>query len=81
VLYGDTVDGAWFFKLMREGTDVSGMREDLLFGQAHLGDAGHGGQTQAAAMTDDMQVCDCNGVCKGEIVKAITARGCSRWTT
>jgi nitrite reductase (NADH) large subunit len=75
VLYGDTVDGSWFFKLMREGTDISGMREDLLFGQAHLGDAGHGGQTQAAAMTDDMQVCDCNGICKGEIVKAITSKG------
>jgi nitrite reductase (NADH) large subunit len=75
VLYGDTVDGSWFFRLMREGTDISGMREDLLFGQAHLGDAGHGGQRQAAAMTDDMQVCDCNGVCKGEIVKAITSKG------
>jgi len=75
VLYGDTVDGAWFFKLMREGTDVSAIREDLLFGQAHLGDAGHGGQRQAAQMTDDMQVCDCNGVCKGDIVKAITTKG------
>ena len=75
VLYGDTVDGAWYFQLMREGTDISDIREDLLFGQAHLGDAGHGGQTQAAAMSDEMQVCDCNGVCKGEIVKAITSKG------
>ncbi|WP_058555660.1 nitrite reductase large subunit NirB [Thiohalocapsa sp. ML1] len=75
VLYGDTIDGAWFFQLMRQGTDISGLRENLLFGQAHLGDAGHGGQTQAAAMSDDMQVCDCNGVCKGEIVRAITSKG------
>ncbi len=75
VLYGDTVDGAWFFQLMREGTDISAMREDLLFGQAHLGDSGHGGQRLAASMSDDMQVCDCNGVCKGAIVSAITSKG------
>ncbi len=75
VLYGDTVDGAWFFQLMREGTQIADIREDLLFGQAHLGDAGHGGQTQAALMSDDMQVCDCNGVCKGAIVQAITSKG------
>ena len=75
VLYGDTVDGAWFFQLMREGTNVSDMREDLLFGQSHLGDAGHGGQSQASLMSDDMQVCDCNGVCNGTIVQAITTKG------
>ncbi len=75
VLYGDTIDGAWFFQLMREGTNIADMREDLLFGQAHLGDAGHGGQSQASLMSDDMQVCDCNGVCKGTIVNAITSKG------
>ena len=75
VLYGDTVDGAWFFQLMRAGTSISDIRDNLLFGETHLGDAGHGGQTQAAAMSDQMQVCDCNGVCKGEIVKAITGKG------
>ena len=75
VLYGDTIDGAWFFQLMREGRDISGIREDLLFGQAHLGDSGHGGHTQAAAMSDEAQVCDCNGVCKGEIVEAIVSKG------
>jgi len=75
VLYGDTIDGAWYFQLMREATDVSDFREHLMFGQSHLGDAGHGGQNSAAAMSDDMQVCDCNGVCKGEIVKAITSKG------
>jgi nitrite reductase (NADH) large subunit len=75
VLYGETIDGAWYFQLMRERTDISSMRENLLFGQAHLGDSGHGGQNQAMLMSDDAQVCDCNGVCKGEIVKAITSKG------
>ncbi|HEB95756.1 MAG TPA: NAD(P)/FAD-dependent oxidoreductase [Sedimenticola thiotaurini] len=75
VLYGDTVDGAWYFQLMRSGTDISELRSSLLFGQHHLGDSGHGGQNQASAMSDDAQVCDCNGVCKGDIVAAITGKG------
>ena len=75
VLYGDTVDGAWYFRLMREETDISDISSHLLFGESHLGDAGHGGQNAAATMSDDMQVCDCNGVCKGDIVKAITTKG------
>jgi nitrite reductase (NADH) large subunit len=75
VMYGDTVDGAWYFQLMRDGTDVSDIREHLMFGQAHLGDSGHGGASAAVAMNDDMEVCGCNGVCKGDIVKAITAKG------
>ena len=28
VLYGDTIDGAWYFQLMREGTDISNIREN-----------------------------------------------------
>jgi len=75
VLYGDTVDGAWYFQLMREETDVSAFRDGLLFGQAHLGDSGHGGQNAAALMADSAEVCGCNGVCKGTIVKAITGKG------
>jgi nitrite reductase (NADH) large subunit len=75
VLYGDTVDGAWYFQLLRDQTDVSDFRQQLMFGQAHLGDSGHGGQNAAAVMSDDMEVCGCNGVCKGEITKAITSKG------
>ena len=71
VLYGDTLDGSWYFDLMRDGTDISGLREGLLFGQARLGDSGHGPETRVAAMADTAEVCGCNGVCKGAIVKAI----------
>ncbi|OAD23868.1 nitrite reductase (NAD(P)H), large subunit [Candidatus Thiomargarita nelsonii] len=42
VLYGDTLDGAWYFQLMRDSVDISGQRDRLLFGQAHLGNSGHG---------------------------------------
>ena len=71
VMYGDTLDGTWYFELMRDGTDISGLRENLLFGQAHLGDSGHGAGTRVAAMADTAEICGCNGVCKGDIVKAI----------
>ncbi|HFE37287.1 MAG TPA: NAD(P)/FAD-dependent oxidoreductase, partial [Gammaproteobacteria bacterium] len=75
VMYGDTVDGAWYFQLMRDETDVSDIRAQLMHGQSHLGDSGHGGHNAAAAMSDDMEVCGCNGVTKGCITKAITAQG------
>ncbi len=72
VMYGDTLDGAWYFQLLRDATDVAGFRDRLLFGQAHLGDAGHGDiKTRVAAMPDSAEICGCNGVCKGAIVKAI----------
>ncbi len=71
VLYGDTLDGPWYFQLMREGTDVSHLREHLLFGQAALGDSGHGDEHRLLSMPDSAEVCGCNGVCKGDILKAI----------
>lgn len=74
VLYGDTIDGAWYFQLMRDATDVSGFRDNLLFGQAHLGNAGHGDDNRVAALPDNTEICGCNGVCKGDIVNAITAK-------
>ena len=74
VMYGDTGDGAWYFQLMRDGTDVSDFRENLLFGQHHLGDAGHGQSNRVAAMADSAEICGCNGVCKSEIVNAIVGK-------
>ncbi len=74
-LYGDTSDGSWYFKLLRDGRNISDMRDALMFGEDNLGDTGHQGQNKAAAMADDAEVCGCNGVCKGTIVKAIKERG------
>src|SRR3972149_6478723 len=69
---GDNPNGGRYFQLMRDATDVAGFREPLLCGQAHLGDAGHGDiKTRVASMPDDAEICGCNGVCKGTIVKAI----------
>jgi nitrite reductase (NADH) large subunit len=77
-LYGDTVDGSWYFKLLREGKDIGEIRDSLVFGEGNIGrpgDVGHEGFTKAAAMPDTAEVCGCNGVCKGTIVKAIKEKG------
>jgi nitrite reductase (NADH) large subunit len=75
VLYGDTADGAWYFQLLKDGQNISEIRDHLMFGQNHVGDVGHAGQSKAAAMPDEAEVCGCNGVCKGTIVKAIKEHG------
>ncbi|RKP44605.1 nitrite reductase large subunit NirB [Trinickia fusca] len=74
-LYGDTADGAWYFKLLREGRKLGELRDRLMFGESSVGDVGVQGQNRAAAMADSDEVCGCNGVCKGTIVKAITEKG------
>lgn len=75
VMYGDTKDGAWYFQMIRDGKNIAEIRNQLLFGQQHLGNTGHQGQSSAAAMPDDMEVCGCNGISKGTIVRAIKERG------
>ena len=75
-LYGDTKDGAWYFRLVREGKDIHEIRDHLAFGENSLiGDTGHEGHSKAATMPDTMEVCGCNGVCKGTIVKTIKEKG------
>ncbi|MGJ7564263.1 nitrite reductase large subunit NirB [Variovorax sp. GB1R11] len=74
-LYGDTVDGSWYFKLLRDGRSVHDIRDKLMFGESNIGDTGHEGHSKAASMPDDAEVCGCNGVNKGTICKAIKDKG------
>lgn len=71
VLYGDTADGGWYFQLMKEGRDVSDIRDRLVFGRAYAEGEDPAAASSVADLPDDAQVCDCNGVCKGDIVAAI----------
>ncbi|WP_457665214.1 nitrite reductase large subunit NirB [Thiolapillus sp.] len=75
VMFGDTMDGTWYFQLLREGTDISAFRSTILFGQHDLGDAGHGDETRVAALSSDAEICGCNGVTKGDIIDAIQTKG------
>ncbi len=74
-MYGDTVDGSWYFKLLREGRKIGDIRDKLMFGESNIGDTGHEGHSRAAAMNDADEVCGCNGVNKGTICKAIKGKG------
>jgi nitrite reductase (NADH) large subunit len=74
-LYGDTVDGSWYFKLLREGRPIGDLRDRLMFGESNIGDVGHEGHNRAAAMADADEVCGCNGINKGTICKAIKDKG------
>ncbi len=76
VLFGDAADGAWYFDLMRSAKDVADIRETLIFGQAITeGLRGLDPSAAVAVMSDDQEVCGCNGVCKGQITQAIAGQG------
>ncbi|MEO6093666.1 MAG: nitrite reductase large subunit NirB [Novosphingobium sp.] len=78
VLYGDTADGNWYFDLLRKQEDVSAIREGLIFGQAFTaGGACTDPNSAVAALSDEAEICGCNGVSKGKIVKSILDGACS----
>jgi nitrite reductase (NADH) large subunit len=73
VMYGDTADGAWFFSLIKDGTDIAPMRDTLIFGPGYQGGAQPDPLAAVAALPRDAEICGCNGVCKGRIIDAISA--------
>ncbi|MEI7712818.1 MAG: nitrite reductase large subunit NirB [Rhodospirillales bacterium] len=75
VLYGDVTDGAWYFDLIRRKTDVSDIADRMILGQSATVAGGIAAGPDVASMPDDMQICGCNGVCKGTIVDTIQAKG------
>ncbi len=77
VLYGDTADGNWYFDLLKKQQDISEIREALIFGQAFAsGDNALDPNSAVAALSDDAEICGCNGVAKGTIVSAIRDGAC-----
>jgi len=79
VLYGDTADGSWYFDLLKKGEDVSDIRDALIFGQAFASGGGALADPNAAvaALSDDAEICGCNGVSKKTVVDSILAGSCS----
>ncbi|MEO8722554.1 MAG: nitrite reductase large subunit NirB [Sphingobium sp.] len=73
VLYGDTSDGNWYFDLLKKQDDVSEIRDALIFGQAFASGGGASAHPNAAvaALSDDAEICGCNGVSKGKVVACI----------
>ncbi|MEQ8266525.1 MAG: nitrite reductase large subunit NirB [Parvibaculum sp.] len=75
VLYGDTQDGSWYFQLLREKEDIALRRDTLIFGPSLAGASASDPDAAVAALPDTSEICGCNGVCKGTILKAIAGQG------
>ena len=71
VMYGDTADGSWFHGLIKDKTDISEMRDTLIFGPAFQGGGALDPMAAVAALPADAEICGCNGICKGQITEAI----------
>lgn len=48
-LYGDTADGAWYFRLLREGSTIQALRDRLMFGESQAEPAGPGDTARTGA--------------------------------
>lgn len=71
VLFGETRDGPWFYQQLKDGTDITDLRDTLIFGQAYAGGPNVDPTAAVAALPDEAEICGCNGVCKGRIMQAI----------
>lgn len=72
VLYGDAQDSAWYFDHIRNETDISALRDTLVFGPAPGNDNAAPG---IESLPDTAEICGCNGVSKGAILNAIGSFG------
>jgi nitrite reductase (NADH) large subunit len=72
VLFGAANDGPWYLSQIKSGEPIADMRESIIFGQAVV--EALGGASPAVAVAswpDSAEICGCNGITKGAIVKAI----------
>jgi nitrite reductase (NADH) large subunit len=68
VCFGDARDAGWYFQLLRDGESLGDLRETMIFGPlAAAGDP----DEALAAMSDNTEICGCNGVKKSTILAAI----------
>ncbi|MCO3697737.1 NAD(P)/FAD-dependent oxidoreductase [Pseudomonas aeruginosa] len=70
-LYGDTADGGWYFRQIRENHNVAQIRDHLMFGENALGDVGHQGQNSDVKPKSEKAICGCSDLNHGQIRKAI----------
>ncbi len=71
VLYGEARDSGWYFEMIRNATDVSALRDTLVFGPSVSGAEG----PSVEGLSDSAEICGCNGVSKGRILAAIAEHG------
>jgi nitrite reductase (NADH) large subunit len=79
VLYGDTSDGNWYFDLLKKQEDIAPIRDALIFGQAFASGGGASANPldAVAALSQDAEICGCNGVSKGRVLACISGGAAS----
>ncbi|MDE0514012.1 MAG: nitrite reductase large subunit NirB, partial [Gammaproteobacteria bacterium] len=71
VLYGDTSSMGWYYQMIKDNTDISGIRDYMIFGPGFAEGAAQDPTAAVASLPDDAEICGCNGVTKGAIRQAI----------
>ncbi len=71
ILFGDVSDGSWFFSKLKSGEDISEIRDFLIHGPALQNGKVQDPLSVIESLPHEAEICGCNGVCKGEIIKAI----------
>ena len=69
VMYGDTRDSNWFFGLIKDKSDVSDMRDTLIFGPAYYGGAPMDPSAAVAALPRDADTAGSNGISPNTFTK------------
>ena len=75
VLYGDTSSMGWYFQMIKDKTDISGIRDYMIFGPGYTEGAAQDPTAAVASLPDDAEICGCNGVSKSTIRHAIDENG------
>ncbi len=75
VLYGDTSSMGWYFQMIKDKTDISGIRDYMIFGPGYTEGAAQDPTAAVASLPDDAEICGCNGVSKSAIRRAIDENG------
>ncbi len=73
ILLGESEEADLLMRLFKQEKEVPENRAELLFGGTVSGES----LMKAEDLPDHAQICNCNGVSKGEIIKAICEGGCS----
>lgn len=73
VCFGDVADTNWYFQLLKDGDELGALRDNVIYGPAGVASDPH---ESLAQLSNDAEICGCNGVRKGTITTAI-AQGCT----
>ncbi|MEW6325049.1 MAG: FAD-dependent oxidoreductase [Nitrospirota bacterium] len=75
ILLGDTREGPRLFQLIQSGEELSAKQKEQLLGRAAGDGAVAGSASPIASMADTDLICNCHGVTKGTILRAIQENG------